>query len=223
MRWRHEWKHEISPADQLVLRQRLGAVCTLDSHAKGGSYTIRSLYFDNLNDRALREKLDGVDHREKWRVRYYDGDISLIHLERKAKAHGLGTKNSCELTVAEAQSIVTGNVDWMSTDPRELVRRLHVAMTCQGMHPKTIVDYRREPYLFGPGNVRVTMDYDIATGLAATNFLDPSCPTVPVPGDPIILEVKWDAFLPSIVRDAVQLAGRRTSSYSKYASARMYD
>lgn len=223
MQWRHEWKHEISPADRLVLRQRLGAVCMLDPHAQNGSYAIRSLYFDNLNDRALREKLDGVDRREKWRIRYYNGDTSLIHLERKAKAHGLGTKDSCALTAAEAQRIVDGDVAWMATDSRELVRRLHVAMTCQGMRPKTIVDYRREPYLYGPGNVRVTMDYDIATGLMATDFLNPSCPTVPVPGDPIILEVKWDAFLPSIVRDAVQLTGRRTSAYSKYASARMYE
>lgn len=223
MQWRHEWKHEISPADRLVLRQRLSAVCTLDPHAVGGSYQIRSLYFDNLNDRALREKLDGVDRREKWRIRYYNGDTSLIHLERKAKAHGLGTKQSCELSASEARAITEGDVAWMATDARAEVRRLYTAMTCEGMRPRTIVDYRREPYLFDAGNVRVTMDYDIATGLVATDFLDPDCPTIPVPDDPIILEVKWDAFLPSIVRDAVQLTGRRTSSYSKYASARMYD
>lgn len=223
MQWRHEWKHEINPSDHIALRQRLGAVCTLDPHATGGSYLIRSLYFDNLSDKALREKIDGVDRREKWRIRYYDGDTSLIHLERKAKRHGLGRKDSCELTAAEAQSIVAGNTAWMAHDDRELVRRLAVAMTCQGMRPRTIVDYEREPYLFAPGNVRVTIDYRIRTGVSSIDFLDADCPTIPVPGDPIILEVKWDEFLPSVVRDAVQLTGRRTFAYSKYAAARSYD
>ncbi len=223
MQWRHEWKHEISASDRITLRQRLSAICTLDPHATNGSYLIRSLYFDNLADKALREKLDGVDRREKWRIRYYDGDTSFIHLERKAKAHGLGTKDSCVLDASEAQSIVDGDTAWMSRDSRQLMRRLATAMTCQGMRPRTIVDYKREPYLFPAGNVRVTMDYQIRTGLVCTDFLDPACSTVPVPGDPIILEVKWDEFLPSVVRDAVQLAGRRTSAYSKYAAARAHD
>lgn len=223
MQWRHEWKHEVTPSDRIALRQRLGAVCKLDSHATNGSYRIRSLYFDNLADKALREKIDGVDRREKWRIRYYDGNTNLIHLERKAKAHGLGTKDSCSLTANEAQSIVEGNTVWMSRDDRQLVRRLAMAMTCGGMRPRTIVDYEREPYLFPAGNVRVTIDFNIRTGLSCIDFLDSSCATAPVPGNPIILEVKWDEFLPSIVRDAVQLTGRRTSSYSKYAAARAYD
>lgn len=93
MHWRHEWKHEISPADALVIRQRMGVVGTLDPHARDGCYAIRSVYFDNGSDKSLREKLDGVDHRDKWRIRMYDGDPSLIHLERKSKRHGLGTKD----------------------------------------------------------------------------------------------------------------------------------
>ena len=36
------------------------------------------------------------------------------------------------------------------------------------------------------------------------------------------LEVKWDAFLPSVIRDAVQLESRRASAFSKYAACRMY-
>ena len=56
---RHEWKHEISDCDRLVLRQRLSAVMQLDPHAIDGKYFIRSLYFDNGTDKDLREKLDG--------------------------------------------------------------------------------------------------------------------------------------------------------------------
>lgn len=223
MRWRHEWKHEINPADALVIRHRMGVVGTLDPHARDGCYSIRSIYFDNGNDKALREKLDGVNRREKWRIRLYDGDTSLIHLERKSKRHGLGTKDSCTLTAAEAQSIVDGDTSWMSCDERPLVRALAADMVCQGMRPRTIVDYVREPFIFPAGNVRVTIDRNIRTGLVSKDFLDSHVPTVPVPGNPIILEVKWDEFLPSVIRDAVQLTGRRTSAFSKYAASRSFD
>ena len=76
MNFRHEWKFEISKSDMYVLRQRLRAVASPDSHAVNGTYRIRSLYFDNLSDRALREKLDGVSIREKFRIRYYNEDLS---------------------------------------------------------------------------------------------------------------------------------------------------
>ena len=83
MQFRHEVKHEISHYDMLILRQRLRAVMKPDSHAVNGRYEIRSLYFDNLDDKALREKLDGVNIRAKYRIRLYNHDPSIIHLERK--------------------------------------------------------------------------------------------------------------------------------------------
>ena len=219
---RHEWKHEISYSDLLVIRQRLSAVAKRDEHAVNGKYVIRSLYFDNLSDRALREKIDGVSRREKFRIRFYNGDTSVIHLEKKSKIGGLGNKQSASLTAEEAQWIVDGKLDWMLHSNRPLVQELYVKMTTEGLRPKTIVDYVREPFVYGPGNVRVTLDYDIRTGLSCTDFLNPECPTIPVSGDPIILEVKWDEFLPGIIRDAVQLNNRRVGAYSKYAACRIY-
>ena len=68
----------------------------------------------------------------------------------------------------------------------------------------------------------VTLDYNLRTGLGCTDFLNPDCITVPAGDAPIILEVKWDAFLPDIIRDAVQLQGRRVSAFSKYAQCRIY-
>ena len=223
LQYRHEWKHEISYADLLSIRQRLRVIAQADPHAKDGKYLIRSLYFDNLNDKALREKVDGVNRREKFRIRYYNGDPSLIHLEKKSRLNGLGTKFSARLTAEEAQRIVDGNLDWMMDSGRSLIQELYCKMRYQGMHPKTSVDYTREPFVYGPGNVRVTFDYNIRTGLGCTDFLNPDCITVPAPDSGIILEVKWDAFLPSVIRDAVQTPGRRVTAFSKYAQCRMYD
>ena len=220
--YRHEWKHEIGYSDLLSIRARLRAVAEPDRHAVDGKYLIRSLYFDNLDDKALREKIDGVNMREKFRIRYYNGDVSLIHLEKKSKRNGLGTKYSAPLTAGEAQKIVDGDIGWMMDSPHSLIRELYCKMRYQGLRAKTIVDYTREPFIYAPGNVRVTFDYDIRTGLDCTDFLNADCVTVPAGDAPIILEVKWDEFLPSIIRDCVQTPGRRVTAFSKYAQCRVY-
>ena len=223
MQYRHEWKHQLNYLDLLTIRARLRAVMRPDPHAVDGRYLIRSLYFDTPTDRALREKLDGVNAREKFRIRYYNGDLSLIHLEKKSKLNGLGTKFSAPLCAAEAQGIVDGAWDWMlGAADRPLLRELYCKMRYQGLRPKTIVDYTREPFIYPPGNVRVTFDYDIRTGLGCTDFLNPDTPTVPAGDAPIILEVKWDAYLPDIIRDCVQTPGRRVGAFSKYAQCRIY-
>lgn len=222
MDFRHEWKHEINLSDMYTIRQRLRTVMRSDENAVCGKYFIRSLYFDNIADKALREKLDGVNCREKFRIRFYNHDISLIHLEKKSKINGLGNKQNALLSAQEAQAIVEGDYDWMIGSDRPLVHEFYAKMKSQGLRPKTIVDYTREPFVYSPGNVRVTLDYDIRTGLLCTDFLNPDCITIPAGNAPIILEVKWDAFLPSVIRDIVQLESRRTAAFSKYAVCRIY-
>ena len=222
MRERHEWKHEINASDLLALRRRLRAVMDPDRHGRDGRYFVRSLYFDDPSDRALREKLDGVSRREKFRLRCYDGDAVLILLEKKSKISGLCRKESVPLPEAEARALAEGRPDRLGAGLPPLLWELCQKMRTQLLRPRTIVDYTREAYLFGRGNVRVTMDWDIRTGLGGTDFLDFGCVTVPAGGAPAILEVKWDAFLPDVIRDAVQLEGRRTAPFSKYAACRIY-
>ena len=223
MQYRNEIKHLITSADRAAICAVMKVVAQLDPHAQAkGYYTIRSLYFDNMADKALREKLDGVNEREKFRIRYYDGDTSVIHLEKKVKRDGVGYKVSCSLTAEEAQRIIDGDILWMATDTRGLVVELYAKMKGQGLRPKTIVDYERIPFVYGAGNVRVTIDFNIRTGLRCTDFLNPDCVTIPAGGNDIVLEVKWDDYLPTVIRHAVQLKGRRQTAYSKYAQARIY-
>ncbi len=220
--YRHEWKHEINMADLYAIRAKLKVVARGDPHAKDGKYFIRSLYFDNLSDKALREKIDGVDRREKFRIRYYNKDTSYIKLEKKSKVNGLETKYSAPLTKEEARRIVCGDYEFLRESQHALLQEFYCKIRYQGLRPRTIVDYTREPFIYGPGNVRVTFDYNIRTGLTCTDFLNPNCVTIPA-GDPIvIMEVKWDEFLPSIIKSAVQMPGRRVTAFSKYAQCRIY-
>lgn len=222
MKLRHEWKHEVSASDCRVLTARLSAVAQRDAHGQNGRYEIRSLYFDDPWDTALREKIDGVNRREKFRIRYYNGDPSYICLEKKSKWNGLCGKRSVLLSVEEVQFLLEGALDWMPGSGRPLVQELYCKMKSGGLRPKTIVDYTRDAYVFPAGNVRVTLDSNIRTGLGSTDFLNPACATIPAGDAPTVLEVKWDDFLPDIIRAAVQLPGRHTSAFSKYAACRIY-
>lgn len=218
---RHEVKHEINYSDMLVIRHRLSTVAYPDPYSINGKYHIRSLYFDNLSDKALMDKQSGVSFREKFRIRYYNGDTSIIHLEKKTKMNHLGNKQSAPLTAEQAQKIVDGDIGWMLGSPHSLIQELYSRMQIQGILPKTIVEYTREPFVYPAGNVRVTIDYNIRSGIRCTDFLNTECITVPV-SQSIILEVKWDGFLPDIIRDAVSLPDRRGGAFSKYAACRIY-
>ncbi|MBR5614629.1 MAG: polyphosphate polymerase domain-containing protein [Clostridia bacterium] len=221
MKFRHEYKHQINLSDVYRLRTRLSAVAKHDTHAdEDGTYFIRSLYFDNYMDKALREKIDGVNKREKFRIRYYGTDTSFIRLEKKSKINGLCNKISCRITAEECQKIIDGDIEFLISGKHELMRELYVKMKYQLLRPKCIVAYTRECFVYPPGNVRVTLDMNICGSNNVGEFLNPDLPFLQTYRDSI-LEVKWDEYLPQIIRDCVQVKSRRSVAFSKYAAVRI--
>jgi hypothetical protein len=223
--YRHELKFAIPYADYLAMRARLRAVMTADPHADAsGTYRIRSIYFDNSDDKALREKIDGVGKREKFRIRYYNDDFSFITLEKKMKLGSLCLKYDARLTEEECRRLLSGDTAFMRDHPRELVRELYAKMTYQGLRPRVLVSYVREPYVFPAGNVRVTFDSRIRTTLFHREFLTEQVSDISAtdaPGD-MILEVKYDAFLPELIQDLIQVPGIRQQAFSKYGTCRRF-
>lgn len=222
MNYRHEIKYAITPADAACIRANLKAVASLDPHAEpAGAYRIRSLYFDDLQDTALWEKLDGVNERRKFRIRYYNDDLSYIMLECKMKRDSLSCKLQEKLTEIELRRILDGDTAWMVTSGRPLLTALYVEMKARGLSPRCVVEYLRIPFVYDPGNVRVTIDWNIHTG-PAKQFTDSHSLTVPIRDNLILLEVKWDEYLPGIIRRAAALKSRYPGSFSKYAASRVY-
>ena len=220
---RHEYKHRISFEDYLVIKSRLKVLAKPDPHAgENGKYLIHSLYFDNLSDKALREKIDGVDRREKFRIRYDNEDTDYIRLEKKSKIYGLCDKQSAPLSREETIRICNGDIDFMKSSDRPLLLELYAKMKYQLLRPKVIVDYEREPFIYDAGNVRVTFDSNIRTGLYHNRLFEGPVYTAPAESDSIILEVKYDAFLPEIMEKAVRVPNRKASAFSKYAACRIY-
>lgn len=222
MVYRNEWKHVISYSDLHVLRQRLRAIMKIDKHAVDGKYLVRSLYFETPTNTALREKINGVSRREKFRIRYYNNDRSLIYLEKKSKVAGFGNKQKAILTEQQTQRLISGDIEWMLLSEQGLIKELYSKMRTELLRPKTVVEYVREPFVYPQGNVRVTLDYNIRTSLNYKDFLSENALTIPAGDSPIILEVKWDAFLPDCIRSAIQLDSRRVTAFSKYVQCRIY-
>ena len=221
---RHELKHQISLQEDLVLAGRLRRLFHHDAHAgTDGTYRITSLYFDTPYDAALREKLDGVDRREKFRLRYYGERPDFLKLEKKFKVNGLCGKRSARLTWSEAERLLSGEDAFLLERGEPLLSELYHKLRGTLLRPRTVVCYDREAFLYAPGNVRVTLDRDLRTCGDSAGFLSPGAfPLRPLEGV-TVLEVKYDAFLPDLVRLAVQTPGRRAGACSKYALCRRFD
>ncbi len=224
LKLRHEIKHEISISDYIALRNRLKFIAQKDSNTdERGRYKIRSLYFDNADDKALKEKILGLNNREKFRIRYYNGDIRYIKLEKKGKINGLCYKRYTPLTVGQCEQIINGDIKWMRFSGNSLLAELYAKMNFQQLRPRTLVDYIREPYIYKPGNVRVTFDSGITTGLNSKELFNQQTAAMNSHAvKKIIMEVKFDEFLPEIIRDIIQLGQRQNSAFSKYAACRIF-
>ena len=224
LRLRHEVKHQLSPQEDLVLTSRLQKLFLRDGHAgPDGSYRVTSLYFDTPYDTALREKLDGVDRREKFRLRYYGEDTSFLRLEKKYKVNGLCGKRSARLSLEEARQLLAGDLNFLLQREDPLLSELYSKLRGSCLSPRTVVCYDREAFLYAPGNVRVTLDRDLRTCGDSAGFLSPGAFRLRPLEGVTVLEVKYDAFLPDLVRLAVQTPDRRAGACSKYALCRRFD
>ncbi len=219
MPYRHEYKHSINMADFLMLDSKIKLFAEPDENCRNGSYFVRSLYFDNYTDKALREKLDGISVREKFRIRYYNMDDSKIFLEKKAKHKGLCLKEQAFLTKQQVEQIMSGNYELLANSANLLLNEFYAKLENECLRPKLIVDYTRKAYVYDPGNVRVTFDSGIHSSVFTDDFFNAEISAIPIPNT-IIMEVKYDEFLPQIIADLLRLEGRQTISFSKYAAGR---
>lgn len=219
--FRHELKYYINLADWMQIRSRMKILAKQDPNVdENGGYNIRSLYFDNYADRAVFEKLSGQSHREKFRIRYYNDNLSIINLEKKSKHAKMTNKQSAKITAEECEMLINGETKFLLNSKQPLLQELYEKMYTQQLRPKTIVDYRREAYIYKAGNVRITIDSNVRTSTNIKEFLNANSVTIPAAAG-TILEVKFDEFLPDIIYDAIQLQNRGSTEFSKYVVSRM--
>ena len=222
MNGRHELKYYINAADYAQVRARLHIVANPDPNAgPDGHYSVRSLYFDNYSDKAVIEKLSGQSRREKFRLRLYNSDTSFIRLERKSKANMLAYKESAAITAEQCADLLAGRYGCLKQEGEPLLMEVYTKIHYQNLRPRNIVEYDREAYTYHAGNIRITFDTRIRTTNSTNGFLKPNLATIPATGGAIIMEIKYDGFIPCFIRDCLRVGGRNQTEFSKYLVARL--
>ena len=223
-RYRHELKYPVSLSELELIKNRICPLMKLDANVgSNGIYNISSLYFDDIFDTCYSEKEDGVDPREKFRIRIYNHDTERISLECKRKECGKILKMSCRLSKMQAEKLCRGEYLRDIEMQPPLLRKFTEQMMSRRLQPVIIVEYNRMPFVYQYGNVRVTFDMELSSSTEITNFL-----TGPITRRPImeagmyLLEVKYDEYIPDVIYNALQIDNLEQMAFSKYSLCRRY-
>ncbi len=222
---RHEHKYFVSEAGYHELRSLLSGVLSLDRHSdRNGEYFIRSLYFDDAYDTAYYTKMDGVERRDKYRIRIYNCSDQAIFLERKHKEGECIMKSSVRITRRLCDQLIIGRPDGLEASQNPLLRDIFREMRLNALHPVVIVDYAREAYMHPAENVRITFDKRLHSGLFSHDLFNPRLVGVS-PLDPglVILEVKYDRYLPEYIRSLLSTVPSEHCAISKYTLCRRFE
>ena len=217
LQFRNEHKYLCSGSDLEVLNCKIQNICTLDSHAESGEYKIRSLYFDTVNLQYLHENENGVDPREKWRIRMYDCNDRYIMLECKRKTKGMTGKRACAVSREDTEAMIRGEWQPDLKSVPALQREFYIKLQTKGLRPSVIVEYTRVPYIYDIGNVRITFDKYLRYSKNFEDFFDKELSMTPVGlSGRQILEVKFDELLPDYIKESLQLGKLIKTACSKY-------
>jgi len=223
-KYRHEFKYLCTDAQLAMLEVRLTGIMQKDVHTgPNGRYLIKSLYFDDVNDRCLMDNESGTGPREKYRIRIYNNDPARISLECKRRENDKINKKSCLLTRAQYDRLVFDKASGQIDELPELAKKLLILKMCSKMEPKVIVSYERTPYVHRNGNVRITFDRNIASSSRIEDFFRENIGKRPIlPSGRQLLEVKYDEYLPDHIYHALSLANMPRIAFSKYYLCRKY-
>lgn len=222
MKFRHELKYLCSDAEKVIINNCINRIMNLDPHTNEmGSYLIRSIYFDDIYNQCFRENEDGTSPREKWRIRAYNLDKKTLRLECKRKEGGKIHKKSCPISEEEYYKLVSmQKIDSMD---RPLLNQFSILQQTRLMKPQIIVEYMRIPYVYSLGNVRVTFDSNIASSNEIDRFFEKNISKrLILPRGELLLEVKYDEYLPDYIYHAIQLSSMQQITFSKYYLCRKF-
>lgn len=219
--YRVENKYNCSKSELLILQNRLEGILQPDSnenHPEG--YSIISLYFDDLQDNCLNDTVDGVEVRDKYRIRIYNNSLDVIKLEVKSKKDGYIYKKSKTITKEQADMLMRGECIEDSSSVEDPATFFNVAIRTRGLRPKVIVAYERKAYVFGPGNTRITLDRNVRASNRVEDFGSENISYDFLHEYDKVLEVKYDEFIPGFLLQLLELGNMQQTSYSKYQLCR---
>ncbi|MBQ6886504.1 MAG: polyphosphate polymerase domain-containing protein [Lachnospiraceae bacterium] len=221
---RVEEKYVISKKEAERLYWKLKQILPGDDMNGYETYTVRSLYFDSYHNDDYFDKLAGIKDRKKIRLRIYDTKTDTVKLELKQKSGDNQRKQSLTITRKEAEMLIKGNCEFLLEKDKALAQDIYYIFRKEVYLPRCIVEYKRQAFAVPTNNIRITFDSEIASTEGNFDLFNPSLAMlIPVESrNKVVLEVKYNHFLLSYIKDALSLCDVTQESYSKYVSARKY-
>ena len=222
MKLRHEHKYLIEYDTYLRLKNTLSNVMHLDENSiEDKGYHIRSVYFDDIYETALNEKLSGISERKKFRVRIYNYSDNRIKLEIKKKYQDFTNKIGTDITKQEYFRLYDTYIsDYAFSD--DIVKRSYYLETRNNLlKPKVIVDYYREAFTLPFNEIRITFDLQLEAAKPVRDIFTDEVVTYGFEEKyNRILEVKYNNFLPTYIKTILEQYNLTRLSVSKYLLCR---
>lgn len=219
--YRHELKFLLSRVEYEHLRRLLGALLIRDENMKEGKdYYIRSLYFDTPENKDYHDKLMGLAQRRKIRLRIYDTATDKVKLEIKNKENDYSVKETISISRDTAIQLLKGDYHVLAEYDNEVSQKAYFHLSAYGYTPKVIVDYEREAYLLPVENIRITFDKRVRAFKGNGLFEEQNALVGVLAPEYMILEVKYDKYLPAYVENILSSIRMQRMSISKYCMAR---
>lgn len=219
--YREEKKYLMNMVDMKRLSGQLDALMLQDPHNGAQGYSIRSLYFDTINESDYQNKIDGLELRRKIRLRTYSPNSNFAMLEMKQKQGNYQMKRSLRISRDDAEALCNQRYDVLLKYSEPFATECYGLMLMKLYAPKTIVEYKRKAYIAKENKIRITLDQEIRATETDLRLFNPKLNLYPVL-DPFqsVLEVKYNGFLLSYIKDLVNSANRSELTVSKYCLAR---
>ena len=220
--YRTENKFLINETQMGLIKNDLDKILKRDSNSTNGSYIVRSLYFDSINNIDFQTKLAGTEVRKKIRIRTYDPDASRCKLEMKKKNGDLQHKVSIWITKQDALDLIKGEYGILEKyfDDNEKALEIYTTMRLGCYVPVVMVEYDRIAYTYPTNNTRITFDFNIKS--SESNF-DLFCKNIiynHVLCENAVLEVKYDGKLTELASSVLNKYKLVKTSVSKYCTGR---
>lgn len=214
---RHELKYILSPVQYHLLRGRLLPFLQRDEHTDSeGNYFVRSIYFDSDDYRALQEKNSGINSRRKYRLRFYNGNARECQVECKIKKGTRIEKTHSIVTSEEVEGLLKGNVAIGDCVPQGPFGELVLLEKNEHFRPLVVVDYLREAYVYPLSGLRITFDKEISAGKIEDCLERRRGLANVLPSGHVILEVKYNNYLPEHISKIIAGVRPVQTAASKY-------
>lgn len=218
---RQEKKFLIDLSQFYRYSSHLSQVMQEDANNGREGYQIRSLYFDTLEDQDFQEKEDGVELRRKIRLRTYSPYSDFAVLEMKQKQGAMQKKRSLKMAKEDAAKLIKGEYGVLLHYREQFAAECFALMQSRCYRPKAVIDYRRKAFVAKENKIRITFDHHLTGTESNFDIFDGNLMEYPIL-DPVlgVLEVKYNGFLLSYLKDLLKECGKSELSVSKYCLGR---